>query len=193
MVKERKLVLADEADKIEDETIPELLELNEEVIKEAKENCDSWAEADAYTQKNDEIEKQVKHYRALAERFREWDDEDPGARFVITELTGSENALITDKVREESFEMDERTQQFEGVPKQGAAKVLSVKHSLAETPDVEETGDVRDGGEFDPGHLPNAVLQYLYDEIDDLNTDPYEVNLEDFSSVKTAFEKANNS
>jgi len=194
MVKKRKLVLSEEAEKIEEETIPELLELNEEVIEEAKENCDSWAEADAYTQKNDQLEDQVKYYRALAERFREWDDEDPGARFVINELSADDNAAITDRVREESFEMDARSQQYEGVPKEAAAKVLSVKHSLIEVPEVEETEDVHgDDGEFYPGHLPDAVLQYLYDEVDDLNTDPYDVDLEDFSSVKEGFEKASDS
>jgi len=175
----RKIPLAEEVESIENETISDLKELHEEIREKARENCDSYAEADSYIQKNEQVRQQIAFYRDLKSRFEDILKDDEDARFVIKELTAHEAAQATDRTREESFDIDPQTQQLTGVPKEETGKILFASKAVVELPDAYENDET--SKLEDVRNLPNNVFKWLWDEIDAHNTGKHEQDLSDFS------------
>jgi hypothetical protein len=176
MVRKKKISLEGEVDEIENETIPELRELHEE-LKEKCAATDDPQEIAQFQKQSDRLEQQARFYKGIAETFREWLDEDPTAAFVIKELTADEKAFVVDEARNESFKVDAQTQQWEGTPRTEYAKKLTAQRAVVETPDVGEAPDEPE----DIGDLPSNIFDWLFEEIDAHNTGGTEVELEGFT------------
>lgn len=183
----KTLRLEDEIEEIEGEVIPELEELHEEIVEEAREACDSKAEASEFVQRNEQVKQQIGFYKELVSRFEEWTNENPDARFEVRELTAHEKAQVEDEARDASFELDQQTGQFRGTPRQGYARILEAQHSVVHIPDVSEAPDSPE----DIGELPTNVFDWLHDEIDSLNTGTAEVDLSDYSLEKAFSDSGN--
>jgi len=179
MLNEREVDLREEVKETEEEAIPELNELRDEIIDEATDKYDDWKEVPkSYMADVQQLEEKVKELRGRVEMFSEIIDESDEPVFVLRELSAAQKYRIVDDVTEKSYDVDLQTGDWDGAPLQGHGVILTLEEVVVEAPDSlpDNVGD-----------YPSRLTDWLEDEVDDLLTSGSEVDMEDFTDFKEAF------
>jgi hypothetical protein len=164
--------LTAEADRVRDETLAELRERREEIVAEAAAKYDGVEDVPAslqreYQELGEDIAAAEGKARALEHYAGEWG----GSEFVISELNADELAYVMDEVASASFDVDQHTQEVDGVPRNGLSMKLTVEQAVDQSPP---------GAPNDVGQYPSPVLEVLYRRVDRLGT-PEDVELKNSS------------
>lgn len=176
----KEIDLEDEASRIREEDVPELVEAREEIVSDLEDEFDDWKEvpndrlADVST-----LEDKVKELRGRAELFeRVVEHCENDTTFVLQELSAAQKYRIVDEVNEASYEVDLQTEEIRGVPKKGDGMIRTLDEVVQSAPDYLE----REYGTV--GDYPSRLVDWLENEVDDLLTSGTEADVEDFTTLK---------
>lgn len=176
----------DELDDAVDEVKSEAAEVEEEydeLQQRAADGDDVGAELRELDERWDALEASYDHLTsrraALQAKVDEWGED---ARFVVKELTYGELMRAKDEVQNASYELNEVTGEYEGVPRDGYYRVEVLQLAVLQTPQ---------GCPNDPKELGFHVGDWLWNKVDDLNTTPG-TDLGN-SSLREALEEENES
>ena len=172
--------LRNEAEKIRDDGIPELLEAREEIVSDLEEEYDDWKEIpNGRLADVSQLEDKVKELRGRASLFEEIVEGcDEDTEFELQELSAGQKYRIVDEVNEASYEVDMQHESVRGVPKRGAGMIKTLDEVVVSAPDYleEEYDTVAD--------YPDRLVTWLEGEANDLLTSGTEADVEDFTTLK---------
>lgn len=161
-----------EADRIEQE-VAELDRAKQDLVDRLSEEYGTYSNVPSeQRQAFDQIESERIDRQGLADALRRVVDAWGGSVVVLQELSMGQAAKVQDQVAERSLEMDFETGRPEGVPKEGFARVETLREAVVNQPEGAPTRvDPQTGDDVPaPGDYPNRVGEFLYEKTNALTT-----------------------
>lgn len=127
-------------------------------IREIEEEAeDVTADSDEGKQLKAEYQQHTGRLRALEKYLDQWG----GSEFVLKELSYGDLMRAKDEMNQHSYNIDNRSGEVEGVPRDGFYKVKVLGLAIENAPQ---------GAPAEAKDIPYHVGEWLYDKVDNLNT-----------------------
>lgn len=166
MTRTTTISMTDRVEQIREQEVPPREEQIEEIREQAAEFDDPWKIPDDLERRYERLQRETKNLRGEANTLEHYAEEWGEDVFEIRELSAGGVGMIQDDVAEASG-IDV---QGGGTPKGGYARVRATEVAVKSKPD--DAPEIED--------MPDAVVDWLYDCIDEFNTTG-EVALGNFS------------
>lgn len=119
------------------------------------------AEAERESERGQALESEYKTLKkrqdGLESALSNWGD----GEFEIAEMSFGAMMTTKDRVQEVSYEMDVESGEVDGQLKDGFYRIVTLRNGIVDSPNAAPD---------DPADYPYHVGQWLYDEVDELNT-----------------------